>query len=195
MKKPLSSSVLNPANIYVSFEVECTGPLPGKHSILSFHALARNASGSIEDSFATNVKELEDGEWDPSTIAYAGHPDRRKSLISVTSNPIDVEEFVQSLHDWLIYLKQKAHDNGEGKLIGITYPSGFHYFFLRHYLLSYKKGCVQNTWLRDPFNCRVVESKHKKKVGDKQTETMSSRVAARLDTALKAFSSGNLTII
>ena len=83
---------------YISVDVECTGYVPGKFSMISLGAVAVNRNGDLLDKFAVNIHELIGSERDPDTMEFwKKNSEAYKATLEDRKRPeVAMKEFV----DW-----------------------------------------------------------------------------------------------
>jgi hypothetical protein len=127
--------MLGEKSIWLSFDVEATGPCPGIHAMLSIGvvALVRNSrtkEWTEVGEFEANLTIPSDLIWDQDTSrwwlthpsAYAEH---RKSLV-------DPEEAMSNLCDWLHSIRMAEAELK--KFVWVAYPATFDMPFLNYYM-------------------------------------------------------------
>jgi len=113
--------------IYISFDIECDGPCPGLHSLLSLGAVAFNAelpTGQQEiGAWQANFELLEEATTSDATTAFwLQHPHEYEATRKNTQHPKDAME---SFRTWLQQLP--------GKKVGAAYPAGFDFPWVYYY--------------------------------------------------------------
>lgn len=84
---------------YVVTDCEFDGPIPGKHSMLSFGSVAVSQTGEILGEFEAVLERLENAESDPITAAFwRNHPDAWQAA---TENAQPVAPTIQSFVGWI----------------------------------------------------------------------------------------------
>lgn len=115
--------------IYVSVDIEATGPIPGPYSMLSLGAAAFIPGGQSDrtpiDTFEVNFAELPDATWHPNTLEWwQEFPD---ALAYSTRSPVDPEEAMLRFMTWVQSLP--------GKPVLVVYPTWdylwVHWYFIR----------------------------------------------------------------
>lgn len=117
--------------IYVSVDIETTGPIPGPYSMISLGAVAFDARTFKEiDAFEVNIKQLEHATVHPKTKAnfWDKFPDAWKYA---NTNPQTPEDAMNAFVDWTKRLP--------GKPVFCAKPLGFDWTFVYWYLESYAR--------------------------------------------------------
>lgn len=113
--------------IYVSVDIEATGPIPGPFSMLSIGAAAYKVDGTFLGSFEVNLEELPGALMDPGTQKFWNeHPDAWE--IS-RRNTVPATEGMQMFSDWIVTLP--------GKPVFCAYPLGFDFTFVYWYFMNF----------------------------------------------------------
>jgi hypothetical protein len=131
-------------NIWLSFDIEATGPVPGLHSMLSLGISAwiderteqSDCFGKV-GAFSCNIRELDDCGWDRDTHEWWHDPERSAAL-ELTRVLIDSPlEAMERLMDFLEGLPDAHH-------IWAAYPATFDMPFVRYYAQRF----VRDRWVR-----------------------------------------------
>ena len=84
---------------YVVTDCEFDGPIPGKHSMLSFGSVAVSQTGEILGEFEAVLEHLEDADNDPVTMAFwRNHPEAWQAA---TENAQPAASTIQSFVEWI----------------------------------------------------------------------------------------------
>lgn len=116
--------------VYVSIDIEATGPVPGPYSMLSLGAAAF-IPGTPNDrtpiaTFEVNLQELPGADWHPDTLEWwKKFPD---ALAHATTGPIHPEEAMFRLDAWTRSLP--------GKPVMVVYPT-WDYLWVYWYLMRF----------------------------------------------------------
>lgn len=115
------------AEIYVSTDVECDGPIPGPHSMLSFASAAFDAQGERLATFSANLETLPDAHPHPATMEWwEDYPHIWQQLRSQLQAPAVV---MPAYAAWLHGLP--------GRPLFIGYPAAFDFMFIYWYLMRF----------------------------------------------------------
>lgn len=118
--------------IWLSFDVEATGPVAGLHSMLSLGIVAwaeADPGASAFDcvgTFSRNLQPLPDAGWDPDTRTWWNHPDRAEALAATTLDPQDPVDAMSAMMDFLEALPKGQH-------VWAAYPATFDMPFITYY--------------------------------------------------------------
>jgi DNA polymerase III alpha subunit (gram-positive type) len=120
--------------IYVSFDIETTGMVPGLNSMLSLGAIAyQDHEGGYEPigEYYERLYMLPESAWDPSTKEWWDKPEQKDALAEVTAEPrILPEHFAHDFGKWL----EARFRLYEGPLVFVAYPATFDFGFLNYYM-------------------------------------------------------------
>jgi hypothetical protein len=106
-------------DIYVSIDVETTGPAPGIYSMISLGAAAFTKQGGEVGTWSANLRELPDAIRHPDTMAFwEGQPE---AWALATKNPVPPDEAMHSFETWVVRLG--------GKPIAAAWPAAFDFSF------------------------------------------------------------------
>ncbi len=116
------------SEIYFSADVEATGPIPIKYSMLSFGFAAYNEEGELLETFERNLEEMMGSIRDPETSEWwktqpAAWEECRKNLV-------DPAEAMKDLDAWVKGLCKKHNASA----VFLAYPAGFDFTFIFMYL-------------------------------------------------------------
>jgi hypothetical protein len=110
-------------DIYVSIDVESTGPCPGLYSMISLGAAAFTRDGEELGTWSSNLAELPDAYRDPDTMAFwAEHPE---AWALATENPIEPGIAMDAFASWVARLG--------GKPMAAASPASFDFSFVCWY--------------------------------------------------------------
>lgn len=133
----------------VSVDIECTGPCPGLHSMISLGAVACHAdvheeSGyKVVDEFSVNLQEMPGLTRDLDTMAFwAKNPEAWEAS---TKDPVDAEQAMRQLKKWLSNLP------AQGRPVFCAYPAGFDFTFVYWYFHKFTGSC--------PFGFQALDMK------------------------------------
>lgn len=113
--------------IYVSTDVEATGPIPGPYSMLSFGSVAFNTNGDIIDTFERNLKELPDAIRHPKTMEFWDV--QKEAWEYCRKNTVEPRLAMCQYSGWLTNLP--------GKPVFVGYPAGFDFLYIYWYLINF----------------------------------------------------------
>ena len=156
---PKPEDVSSYREVFVSIDIETTGPVPGLYSMISLGAAAFTASGGLVpvSTFQANLKELPGAERDDETMDWwANHVEAWEEA---REKPEDMEEVMRSFQLWITSLGPNV--------VPVYYPSGYDLPFISYYcqrflgkvFLTHRAIDIQTlAWslLGSPFvkNCR-----------------------------------------
>lgn len=115
--------------IYVSVDIECDGPCPGMHSMLSIGAVALDAENGIGTEaiigkFTANLDTLPGARPDPETMKWWSQ--NKAAYEKCRENTRKPEPVFKELATWLESLP--------GKPIFVGYPTGYDFTFVYWYM-------------------------------------------------------------
>ena len=151
--------------IFVSVDVETSGPAPGIYSLLTIGACAVDA---LERTFACQLKPVGD-RVDPEAMAVTG-----LSLDELRRSGLEPSEAMTSFAGWLSELA-----SGGGKLVFVGLNAPFDWSFVNYYFHRVAGG--------NPFGFAALDIKafYMGATGCRWGETKSSVMAARLRPTAK----------
>lgn len=123
-------------DIYVSVDIECTGPCPGLNSMISIGAVAcieaDNERGfTVVSEFAENLRELEGSRRDLDTMQFwAKNPNAWRAA---TYYPSPADQVIRSLVAWAESLP--------GRPVFCAFPAGFDFTFVYYYCHRFVGRC------------------------------------------------------
>jgi DNA polymerase III epsilon subunit-like protein len=130
--------------LFISVDIETTGPAPGKHSMISIGCVAcvedntQECGYKVLDTFNANLEEVSfDGLFstrDTKTMKefWEKHPEAWEIA---TANPQPPEDVIRALKKWLIDLPK------DGRPIFVGYPVGFDFSFVYWYMHYFTNSC------------------------------------------------------
>lgn len=137
--------------IWLSFDVEATGPVPGLHSMLSIGVVAFldngiGAPGEIDD-FTRNLRVLDDTTWDPDTVKnfWNGHLAELGVAERSPSEPAD------AMHDLVAWCRSLRLDYPNAEHIWSAWPLAFDLAFLRYYMQRFQKAKWESLYGHERF--------------------------------------------
>lgn len=117
--------------IYISVDVEASGPIPLEYSMLSFGAAAFTEDGELIDTFERNLEELPDAKRHPDTMLWwATQP---KAWEECRKNLETPKRAMIQFDIWLKKLKSQTNANP----VFIGYPASFDFMFIYVYLIKF----------------------------------------------------------
>jgi DNA polymerase III alpha subunit (gram-positive type) len=127
--------------IYVSVDIETTGPAPDMYSMISLAAVAYDATGKEIGFFIANLEEAPGAARDDNTMKWwQRFPE---AWAAATKNPEPPEKAMKDFALWLDHLP--------GKLTFVGYPAGFDFTFVYYYLIRFAE--------RSPFSFSSLDMK------------------------------------
>lgn len=121
--------VEHPPELFVSFDIETLGPIPGKHSMLSLGCAALTAEGELVSKFYATLLELPGTEADPDTVQWwAG---QLEAWAQARLNARDPKTVIIEYVAWLKDLMSRY------TVTLVAYPSGFDFTFLYWYTQTF----------------------------------------------------------
>jgi hypothetical protein len=110
-------------DIYVSIDVESTGPAPGLHSMISLGAAAFERDGAELGTWTANLRELHDATRHPDTMAFwEKHP---VAWAQATENPMWPIDAMREFQAWVVGFG--------GEPIAAAWPAAFDFAFVNYY--------------------------------------------------------------
>ncbi len=131
--------------MYLSMDIEATGPIPGPNSMISLGAAMFSEDGVCGSTFSVNLKELPGSFYDPDTLEW--WQDNTLAWDQATENPQDPQEAMESFIKWV---KTAA---GDSVVVPVCYPAAFDYMFIYWYLKSFLTDCSPFS-----FSCLDIKS-------------------------------------
>jgi hypothetical protein len=111
------------ADIYVSIDIETTGPAPGIYSMISLGAAAFSRDGDELGTWSANLHEPRGAVRHPDTMDFwAAHPE---AWALSTVNPLPPDEGMHGFETWVVKLG--------GKPIPAAWPAAFDFGFVNWY--------------------------------------------------------------
>lgn len=123
--------------VYIHFDVETYGPVPGLHSMISLGAVAIGwdtsaSTWDVSGAFAINLAEVPGTAKDKDTMDFwAKNP---AALYEATRDPFDAETAMKHFKEWCD--KQKNVWKFR-KIAAVSAPCGFDFAFLRYYMIRF----------------------------------------------------------
>lgn len=115
--------------VYVSCDIEATGPIPGPYSMISLGCVALLADGTEVGTFEANIKQLPLATVDPATkVFWDKNPEAWEIA---TKDPRDPAEVMTEFVEWASALP--------GKPVFVAYPAGFDWTFVYFYIMMFAK--------------------------------------------------------
>lgn len=116
--------------IYVSVDIEATGPAPALNSMISLGAVAFYKGKEIA-SFEANIRELPEATRDPSTMSW--WRDHQEAWDYAQQNQEHPSHVMLRFNDWV--------KNLPGRPIFLAYPAGFDFTFVYWYFHAFVGSC------------------------------------------------------
>ncbi len=120
--------------IYIVTDVESNGPIPGKHSMLSFASVAVDENMDKIGEFETNLERLPGDCEDIDTMKFwRDYPEEYRATRIDTQDP---EYAMRNYENWLKSLP--------GRPIFTAHPAGFDFTFVRWYMVEFcgSRNCL-----------------------------------------------------
>jgi hypothetical protein len=115
------------SEIYVSTDVECDGPIPGPHSMLSLASAALTADGELLSTFSANLETLPGARAHPMTAEWwSKHP---QAWAACRTDPRPPSTVMAQYVKWLARLP--------GRPVFVGYPAAFDFTFVYWYLVRF----------------------------------------------------------
>lgn len=115
------------AEIYLSTDVEADGPIPGRHSMLSFGSAAYWPDKTLVATFSANLTTLPGAAGDPNTMEW--WQSQPEAWAACRSNPRDPAVVLPEYVAWLKALP--------GKPVFVGYPAAYDFMFVYWYLIRF----------------------------------------------------------
>jgi len=113
--------------IFVCFDVESDGPIPGEYSMLSMGAVALNNQGVELGTFDVNLHLLPGAQQDPNTMAWWAR--NQDAYDDTRINLLDPQEAICNFVKWVKELP--------GIPVAVAYPAGYDWTFLYWYMIKF----------------------------------------------------------
>ena len=154
---PKPEDVSSYPEVFVSIDIETTGPVPGLHSMISLGAAAFTKGQIPVSTFQANLKEQCGAMADEDTMDFwANHIEAWEAA---TKDPSDIELVMNNFKLWIESLGRN--------IVPVYYPSGYDLPFINYYsqlvlgkvFLTHRAIDIQTlawTLMGSPFakNCR-----------------------------------------
>lgn len=118
--------------MYVSIDIETTGPIPGPHSMIQLGATTFTKD-KIGNVFQVELKELTGSDFDPDTKIWWGR--QGDALEKIQKNQVEI---TTALEKFRKFLKEQMFAFGDFSAIPVCYPAAFDWMFIRWYLVKFK---------------------------------------------------------
>jgi hypothetical protein len=113
--------------IYISFDVESNGPIPGEFSILSVGAITLTPQGQELGTFYANLDPLPGAQQDPDTMNWR---EKNQSAYDATRvNTLDPALAMKNFVDWVNQFPYQP--------VAVASPAGYDWTFLYWYLIKF----------------------------------------------------------
>ena len=113
--------------IYVSTDVECDGPIPGPHSMLSIGSAAYTEDGELVGTFSANLELLHEATGHPKTMAWW-----KQFPEAWAKNRENLETPNGAMQRYVAWLESLP-----GRPVFVGYPASFDFMFVCWYLARY----------------------------------------------------------
>lgn len=153
--------------VFISFDVETTGPSPVNHNMLSLGAVADVAvADDLTDlvrvprigEFSINLRERHTHGWDSKTRDWWHHPDQAEALAATLAVPrVEPAQAMQEFMDWIARVRTAARENHAtgntsiSPVVFVARPIAFDMCWLHHYAHTYVP-CQFNALGRGAFS-------------------------------------------
>jgi DNA polymerase III epsilon subunit-like protein len=154
----------NPREVFVSVDVETSGPVPGEYSLLSIGACS---AFDPDNAFSCEVKPISD-RFDPKALEVTGF-----SMTELAKRGLDPMFAMKSFSEWLATLAGR-----DDTLVFVGFNAPFDWSFVNYYFHRFLGG--------NPFGFTALDIKalYMGATGCSWRDTRSSKIAARLRPAL-----------
>jgi hypothetical protein len=115
------------SEIYISTDVETDGPIPGRHSMLSFGSAAYSADKKLMGTFTANLETLPGAAGAPETMEWW-----RTQPAAWEACRKDLQSPEVAMKAYLAWLKHLS-----GKPVFVAYPAAFDFLFVYWYLIRF----------------------------------------------------------
>lgn len=113
--------------IYIVFDVESDGPIPGEYSMLSMGAVALDADGVELGTFYVNLQLLPQAKQDPDTMTWWAGNQSAWDLTRLDQQ--DPSVAMKNFVDWV--------QSFAGVPVAVASPAGYDWTFLYWYLIKF----------------------------------------------------------
>ena len=113
--------------VFVSTDIETDGPLPGRHSMLSFASAAYLPDKTLVGTFSANLETLPGATTDPRTMKW--WKTQKKAWAACR---VDLQSPEAALRNYVAWVKSLP-----GTPVFVGYPAGFDFTYLYWYLLNF----------------------------------------------------------
>jgi DNA polymerase III epsilon subunit-like protein len=154
----------DPREIFVSVDIETSGPIPGEYSLLSIGACS---VFDPEKGFACEVKPISD-KFDPKALEVTG-----LSMLQLEKRGLQPEEAMNAFSDWLSFLA-----GADDLLVFVGFNAPFDWSFVNYYFHRFTGA--------NPFGFTALDIKalYMGTTGCSWRDTRSSQIAEHLKPAL-----------
>jgi hypothetical protein len=120
--------------VYISFDVESNGPMPGFHSMYSFGACSFTLESGFLDSIGRNLEVLPGAIEDRRTMnEFWAQPENHAAFWAARKDPKPIKQAMHELDQWCRNQQLKDH-----KLVFVAGPAGFDWTYLSWYMYHAK---------------------------------------------------------
>lgn len=113
--------------IYISFDVESDGPIPGEYSMLSMGAVALNSQGEELNTFYANFDLLPGAQQHPDTMAWW-----RNNQAAYDQTRVDLQDPQIAMKSFVDWVKLQP-----GNPVAVASPAGYDWTFLYWYMIKF----------------------------------------------------------
>lgn len=154
----------NAREIFVSVDVETSGPIPGEYSLLSIGACS---ASDPDNGFKCDVKPISD-KFDPKALEVTG-----LSMKDLKSRGLEPEKAMESFSDWLSSLA-----GPDDTIVFVGFNAPFDWSFVNYYFHRFVG--------ENPFGFTALDIKalYMGATGCSWHDTRSSKIAERLEPKL-----------
>lgn len=132
---------------YLLVDIESDGPVPGRHSMLSFAAVAFKADKTILGTFERNLETLPEGEQYPATMEWwKKFPE---AWAACRENPVAPEA---AMGDFLAWARSLPNP----PVIFVANPISYDWLFMHYYLHRFT-GFVHSITDDSPFALAALD--------------------------------------
>lgn len=119
--------------IFASFDIEATGPQPGRNSMISLGAVVIREDGTELGRFYRNLKRLSEFDMDESTRQF--WEGEKAAWVAATTNPEAPSVVMNDFNSFIGGFKDQGYI-----VSAAAYPASYDFKFLDHYSLQFAQG-------------------------------------------------------
>lgn len=120
----------NSEEIYFSCDVEADGPIPFRHSMLSFGCAAFTKEGKLLDTYSANLDTLPEAKPDLDTMNWWKTQQAAWDACRENTRPAEVV-----MPEFVMWVKKVCGNNNRPVFVG--YPTGFDFTYMYVYLMAF----------------------------------------------------------